>query len=82
MPTELLYIFRKFESCRPSSLGGRSFAVSRLAGRPAGWQAGRPADDNGIVVEFLKIRQRVRFGVLGWFKRCYSVVRVVAAPLQ
>ena len=74
MPTELLYIFRKFESCRPSSLGGRSFAVSRLAGRPA--------DDNGIVVEFLKIRQRVRFGVLGWFKRCYSVVRVVAAPLQ
>ena len=78
MPTELLYIFRKFESFRPSSLGGRSFAVSRLAGR----LAGRPADDNGIVVEFLKIRQRVRFGVLGWFKRCYSVVRVVAAPLQ
>ena len=44
MPTEITFIFRKFEGYIPSSIGARSVPVSR--------QAGRLADENVILSEF------------------------------
>ena len=41
VPTEITFIFRKFEGYIPSGIGTRSVPVSRQAGRLAGWQAVR-----------------------------------------
>ena len=38
MPTEIPFIFRKFEGYAPSGLGSRSIPVDRQAGRLAGRQ--------------------------------------------
>ena len=47
MPTEIVFIFRKFEGYIPSSIGSRSVPV----GRQAGWQV----DKNVILFKILKL---------------------------
>ena len=52
VPTEITFIFRKFEGYIPNGIGSRSVPVGRQA---AGWQAGRLADENVISFEIFKI---------------------------
>ena len=47
MPTEIMFIFRKFEGYIPSGIGSRSV--------PLGREAGRLADENVILFEIFKI---------------------------
>ena len=49
MPTEITFIFRKFEGYIHSGIGSRSVPVGRLAGRPAGCQT-----KTSVRSEFLK----------------------------
>ena len=39
MPTEITFIFMKFEGCILSGIGARLIPVSRQVGRQAGWLA-------------------------------------------
>ena len=47
VPTEIMFIFRKFEGYIPSGIGSRSVPVDR--------QAGKLSDENIISFEFFKI---------------------------
>ena len=61
MPTEITFIFRKFEGYIPSGIGARSVPVSRLA------------DENVILFEIFKILWWAKFVAFDLFERRYRI---------